>query len=247
MHSITKDCQCIHLNYSLVVEICTALHSTPLLLLFRILKRFSDPSDAMLRHFSHQMIEAHRANKGPLKAMGGKDSSNAMRVNSVDVDANNWAVRALTDRKGTPKTVRLMCEQRRDVYAESVIGTEVDTTTTSAAAAAATTTTTTTTTTSTTTTTAATEAVHPASRLCYKWEASGVVTASLASKTSREAHAFNQVSAEDYFAAAPEAAASSPGSRSEASLDLSHISRPVLSAPALCSIFFCMFSDVCRL
>lgn len=167
------------------------------------MRRFADPSDAELNHFANQMLAAHSANKGVTKTKGGgKNSSSGdqhMSVNSVDVDANNWVLRALTDRRGSPKSVRLACEQSRDVYADLAesssegsrrnCGSRTGEASTTAAAIS---------------TNGRVPPPVAASRLCYKWEASGHVRASVAIKTSQEAQAFRQrVCEEAYFSAAP--------------------------------------------
>jgi hypothetical protein len=158
-------------------------------------------------------------------------SGGSMTVNSLDVDANNWSIGPVTDRKGAPKTIRLKCEDRRDVYADadadadstdshSSVGSNVDgvspptatnPTATTATAAADTTTmadistyvpTTTTTTTATPSATSTTPS--PTARLCYKWSASAELKTSVASKTSGDSASFRQLTAQEYFEALPE-------------------------------------------
>ena len=166
-----------------------------------MLRKFSDPSDAELTHFAYQMIAAHRVQKGGLMKPKGSGSSHNnpqhMSVNSVDVDANSWTIKALTDRQGAPKTILLSGRPRgRDVYADLAgpcgashsisISTACDDDTMVTAAATA---------------LPITVTSSVSSRLCYKWEASGQVKATVARKTSQDAHNFSQLSEEAYFSA----------------------------------------------
>ena len=137
------------------------------------------------------MLIVHNSNRNPLKSTENtmKDSDNSvscMKVNSVDVDAENWTVKPITNRKGEPKTVRLGNERKRDVYAE-IRSTAGGISMSSTADVS----------------TVRVDTGHsgPTSRLCYKWEAGGQINASVAYKTSQDAKKFRQFSEEDYCAA----------------------------------------------
>lgn len=166
-----------------------------------MLRKFSHPSDAELQLFALQMVQAHSARSGLMAGVGGgKGGVNDMKVNSVDLDADNWSVKALADSGGAPKTVRLGGEARRDVYAQSrpsvergcASGGPVDGSATTVPATA-----------KEASSAEATRSTR-ASRLCYKWEARGQISASLAVKTSQDARAFHTISEAEYFGAVPE-------------------------------------------
>ena len=102
--------------------------------------------------FARKMIEIHKANKGLFNGDKGNTNNSQMRVNSLDMDAHGWTVRAVNDRKGAPKMIRLQCERNRDTLADIYNSRDTDRNVS-----------------------AMTFDDHHESRLCYKWIASGQI------------------------------------------------------------------------
>ena len=131
--------------------------------------------------FARKMIEIHKANRGLFNGDKGNTNNSQMRVNSLDMDAHGWTVRAVNDKKGAPKMIRLQCERNRDTLADIYNSRDTDRNVS-----------------------AMTFDDHHESRLCYKWLASGQIKATVSSKSNLDTKALSHISAESYFNAKKE-------------------------------------------